>query len=612
MTRHDASWFPFALFLLTGSTGCNSCEKDKPYVPYTIDPSATAADTSSMVDSLSPPPEEKKVKSFAPLLSRRVDGPTAKTPAGNITAPGGGQIEWLLESDVTADGKPDAVAWVRSKDGSGGELVHFSAAREGGPLVARTLVPLPADLTLRSGCKASTDLRQVGPRTVAMSLRRTCMEEGSETITEWITAVIPMRDPAVRLALLIDQPSGGERLEVTFDGQDRDGDQFDDLLAAIRLTGAPKTFEENTSEDVFVSLRYFDRPAGLSRDPHEPSSSFASLAKRLDRVAKGSQRDSVWPSARASRRIHQMLCAESGHARVYVGGAPLQCGAVDAMHRIAEAELEAALGAKDLLSALGSYDRLRSQGASAKDTDAAQKRIEKAAPRRDLQAYHLPFGPSVDESGGTWGPLAFHEDGTLLIRTDTSVMRFDAKQRVALPNPPSGPMAPWAMGVEGPGDVAFDGIVDPCDGGLLRARMRRGGASTQEPIPLDSLVLRGCKGAAPRPVSARPVLFTESGLNLLVAGGPIWLATNGSKTKRQVPDQGKGPLGGPRSPDGKHLAHATSLGVLVLGADGQGQLWRTESMASGYEKLAACTVSNGATAAACIEGSLTRVFVTGP
>jgi hypothetical protein len=279
------------------------------------------------------------------------------------------------------------------------------------------------------------------------------------------------------------------------------------------------------------------------------------------------------------------------------------------MHRIAGAELEASLGAKDLLSALGAFDRLRSQGASAKDTDAAHKRIEKVAPRRDVQAYHLPFGPSVDESGGTWGPLAFHEDGSLLIRTNTSVMRFDPKLRVALPDAESGPMAPWAMRVETPAGAAFEGVLDPCDGGLLRARMRRGGASTQEPIPLDSLVLRGCAGS-PRPVSARPVLFTESGLSLLVAGGPMWLATNGSKAKRQVPEQGKGPLGGPRSPDAKHLAHATSLGVLVLGTDGQGQLWRTESMASGYEKLAACTVSNGATAAACIDGSLTRVFVT--
>jgi hypothetical protein len=107
----------------------------------------------------------------------------------------------------------------------------------------------------------------------------------------------------------------------------------------------------------------------------------------------------------------------------------------------------------------------------------------------------------------------------------------------------------------------------------------------------------------------RPVAATDQGLAMVVEGSALSLHADGSKVKRQSLSGMKGPMGGPTSPDGRALAHASSLGVLVVGADGKGQLWRSASMASGYEGLTACTASNGATAVACIDGSRTRVFV---
>lgn len=615
MNRPTSVLAPVVLLTLPCLGGCNSCEKDKPYVPYTIDPSATGALGSKdvgAIDSVAPPPPETPKARFEPVVAKRLDGTpeSAKTAAGTVTAPSGSRIELMLESDVTADGKPDVVAWLRNASGTAGELVHFASAREGGPLRPRVLVPLPADLTIETECKASTDLRQVGPRTVAMNVRRTCGGGHDAVVTEWIAVVVPVRDPAVRLTFLIDQPSEEERLEVLVDGMDRDGDQFDDLLATVHLAGVPGEIEEPPPGDVWVSLHYFDRPAGLSRDPHQPAASFTAIARRLDREAKGSKRESVPAAARQTRRIHGMLCAEAGRPRVRVGGAPLQCGATDAMHDVTRAELDASLGAGHLVSALGAFERLQALGAGAKETDAARKAFEKAAPRRETDSYFLPFGPGTRDETASWGPLAFDPQGSLLIRTDASVMRFDPKTRVAVPDPESGPVPPWAMRVQAPGGQAtLEGVVDPCDGGLLQARLRRGGEATFVHLPVDPVTSRGCTASGQRSVDVRPVLWSDQGLSTIVAGTSLWMSTDGSKVKRAPLPEGRSPLGGPKSPDGKTAAHASELGVLVTETGGSARLWRSASMASGYERLTACTASDGASAVACVDGTRTRVFV---
>lgn len=597
------------VLLLSGLTGCSSCEKDKPYVPYTIDPSATAPLGSTGPGSSDPPPVEVSDERFTPKAARRISGEakSVQTAAGKLDAPERSVFELVLESDVTGDDKPEVVAWMKTSDGTAGELVHFASARDGGPLHPRTLVPLPADLTAGPGCKSSSDLRQVGPRTLEVTFVRVCSKEGDTSVTEWKAAVVPVRDPAVRLAFLIDQPSGADRLRLTLDGLDRDGDRFDDLLVTAQLEGKPKELDEPVPENVSVNLHYFDRPAGLSRDPHEPAASFRSLAKRLSGDARGSNRDRVLPASRAARRMHEMLCAEGG-PRVRIGGAPLQCGATEALQQVVRAELDAALGLDDLLSAVGAFDRLQAQGANAKESDAARKRIEETVPRRDVDSYHLPFGPS-NSGAVSWGALAFDDTGALMIRTDASVMRFDPKTRVAVPDPASGPVAPWKTRVESTdGSVALESVVDPCDGGLLHASLRRGGDSVSVPLPVDPISTRGCSGDQ-RSVEVRPVLWSDQGLLLIVIGTPVWIANDGSRARRVVPADGQGPAGGPKSPNGKSLAHASSLGVLVLGSDGKGALWRSASMAAGYDQLTGCTVSNGATAVACIDGSRTRVFL---
>ena len=604
MKRRVRWLVPLTAWLVSSTVGCSSCEKDKPYVPYTIDPNAVGSGPTSLEDALDPPPPEPKIETFSAVVAKRLDGvASASTTGGTVSAPAGQVIDLLLDTDLTTDGKPDAIAWLRSADGSTGELVQFVATREGGPFAATSLVRLPADLAIRSGCQPSTALRQIGPRTAAITFRRTCMEGTRSVTTEWVAAVVPVRSPAMRFQLLVvDQPPD-EQLEIVLDALDRDGDQFDDLLVALQWKGSRKTFEEPPSENVAVTLRYFDRPAGLSRDPHEPASSFTTLAQRLERMAKGSGRDAVAPLARAARQLHHALCAEGSSPRLTVLGDGVQCGSRDAMLRVTTAEMDAALGAKDVLTAVGAFDRLQGQGAGAKELDAARKRMDKSAPFHEVQSYHLPFGPAVNAQGSSWSPLAFHQDGSLLIRTDASVMRFDAKLRIALPAHETGPIAPWAMRVEAPGSSAsFEGLEVPMGGGLLRARLIRGGEAQEATLPLDT--------TAPI-VTARPVAWTSTGLSLLTGLGPVWVATDGTKAKRQTPEPSPWVMGSPRSADGKVLVHASSLGVVVLGPDGKASVWKTGAMASGYEKLLGCAVSNGAAAVACIDGAMTRVFVNG-
>ena len=587
------------------AAGCSqSCEKDKPYVPYSIDPSARGTNSASAVDALDPPTPEPPMKSFEKVEAKRLapPGSTATSRAGKVDASRDQRIELLLDADLDADGKPDAVAWLRSSDGSTGELTQFAPAREGGPLEPRTLTTLPADMTVGAGCEGSTVLRQVGPRTIEVGLRRTCTTlGGGKQVVEWKAVVIPVRDPAVRLSLLIEQPGSGDGVEVDLDGLDRDGDQFDDLVATFSLQG------ETAAS---VAMHYFDRPAGLSRDPHEPAASFRSIGSQLARTARGdSTRGKVPATARAARRLYRALCAESRRPLVRVGGTPIQCGASEGVQRIAAAELAAALADKQWLVAVGVFDRATTTATG--DKDDLQKKLEAAAPPREVDTYHLPFGPQV-VAGPSWGGLAFEADGALLIRTDQSVMRFDPKTRVALPERADGPIAPWDRALTGPnGEGRVERVYDPCDGGLLRAVVQSGANRAEVALPADSATSDGC-GANGRDVAVTPLAWTGAGPSLFVEQVPVTIAKDLSNATMGRPATGAGHRGGPMSPDGKTLVFANRLGLLVVGDDGKPQLWRSPAMAAGYERQSGCAVANGGGAVACSDGKRTRVFVPSP
>ncbi|MCU0694443.1 MAG: hypothetical protein MUF54_23920 [Polyangiaceae bacterium] len=423
------TWIACLLLAVVGCSG--SCDKDKPYVPYSIDPSAITSPQGSAASSTAadepPAPEAMRQRFKAVDAQRFKEHPkTASSSLGELRAPEGMRIELVLERDIDGDSKQDVVAWLRSDDGSRGELVRFGAARQGGPIRATTLAPLPADMTASTGCDPAAALQQVGPRTVVVSFTRACGRGATApSAMRWIAAVVPTRNPAERLSMLVVEPTGPSELRISMDGLDRDGDGFDDLLVNVSV-------EEPGVVDgsVAASLYYFDRPAGLSRDPHEPSASLAAAAKRIAREAQRKEAlAKVQSMGRRLRRLYQTLCAEGGAATIRVAGAALQCGARDSVLAAAEAEIDAALRADAWAWAFGVQQRIAQIGGNHDTVARTRGRLEAVVQRVDADTYHLPFKPGTEPRVGVgWGGLAFDDSGALRIRTSTALLTGCARR----------------------------------------------------------------------------------------------------------------------------------------------------------------------------------------
>jgi hypothetical protein len=597
--------------------GCGqSCKNDKPYVPYSVDPSAhpSAApanlpppSVSASADPLTNPPGQR----FAPVKARKLKPGTSRltTGAGTFLAPPGFTCDSVLEADLDSDGAQDAAAWITSTDASTGQLVWFGPGKD-----ARTLASPPASFT-GAGCKVEPDLLQIGPHTLLVTVRRTCPADSAPApATKWWSVVVPARTPAERLTLTTVDQRSSERLDVQVDALDRDGDQLDDVLVTLAMLGPDPGFDEDSSPAISVDLAYFDRPAGLSRDPHEPAASFRSIADKLARQVKTKKaRGSVGPSARRVRELFRSICGEWGAAALEIGGAPLQCGAGDAMDRVDRADLEAALQDGDLLKAIATLSRIAREPGAQHGTvpDELRSLVTKSWDIKEVDSYHLPFVPEPATAKASWGGLSFDTSGALLIRTASSVLRFDARTRVALPDGPEGPTAPWPLEVASPdGTMTLQSVYDPCDGGPLRLTMRTTRGMLDQAMPVDPMPGNACsKGSLPPMARWRASAWTKAGLELLVEGIPVTVAPDGKRIKAaRLPAQ-PGTRAGARSPDGTTLAIETAEGVAVVPDLGKPQLWRVKGSPDAHLRLHDCVAAPAAAAVACVDGNRTRVMI---
>src|SRR5262249_4057066 len=154
---------------------------------------------------------------------------------------------------------------------------------------------------------------------------------------------------------------------VALDGADKDGDGIDDVTANLTLSGAsPPMIDPGP---VTASVRFFDRPAGLSRDPSEPDASLrAATSKLVSDARKKATAQSVVPLSRQLRRLHAMLC-EEGASLVSTSAGPMRCGDAHAIADAAFAEGVAAQSLGDAARAvrpLGALDTLGTNGAARK------------------------------------------------------------------------------------------------------------------------------------------------------------------------------------------------------------------------------------------------------
>jgi hypothetical protein len=598
---HSLAWL-----IALASAGCaRSCKEDRPYVPYSIDAPAPAPSSPSAASApVTVPTVDGSLPGvlFSPIKAQRaaegaasiaVDGATVAAPAGKV-------FQWFVRADYDGDGTVDVAAWVQPKQPGAGELIWAKRNPGGGFAASATLTQPPASLQAPEGCKLEPELSLVGPHTLAVSIAQQCGEPASAARVRWIAVAMPTRQPATRLELSLEAQAGDE-LAVQVDASDRDGDLLDDVTVVFAATAEAAPFEV-TGPVVGAELHYFDRPAGLSRDPHEPETSLRAHAARLGRSAKkkGSLAE-VASGVRRLHRLHELLCEEPGAPAIKVQGQPLQCGASGAIGEADLAEIDAALKAPDVMAALAAEERMERAGAltEPRKLSEARARLDKGIAWQNVDTVEIAVAPLIAPADAPgWGALSFAADGALLVRQNGAVRRVEPGAAQASPEAPGA----WPMAVTSPdASVALKGVVDPGDGTPLRARFRQGSADKDVVLPVMSPVGRAGARSPSQPWVV-PISWGAAGLELLVNDVPVRIPSDLAVARSISVSGAQAPTAsGPRSPDGKWLVVPSPVGLVVVGD--KAAVWKNARLNEAHRKLRDCTVANDASAAACVEGN---------
>lgn len=202
-------------------------------------------------------------------------------------------------------------------------------------------------------------------------------------------------------------------ISVAFRGEDIDSDGNPDLIGTFQLG-------PNAEATPTIELRWMNRASGLDRDSSTLEAGLAKLAKQA-KAARAA--DSSGPAAlQAALTFYDALCAESGHARLWVGRqAGVRCapstGAGLAWSLKAKADAENA----NVFAAVDSFQRLSDPALRVTDTDRSAVRtvLEQRANRTPWLWKQGPMIASVAAPTLRLPQLAFVDDRTLLLRGAT-------------------------------------------------------------------------------------------------------------------------------------------------------------------------------------------------
>ncbi len=589
-----------ALASLAALPACDGCHASKPYTPYTLSdlPSASATDagaapsagSAGAPDGGAAYPRVDAAK--APEDGKRwpLGGGVAEPPAGHAFAEG-------LVLDADGDGKPDLFAWSRAPDGLRGEI-RFAPGKD--PANGRTVVALP-DLAV-PGCAIETSLARIGPSMIAFDYDPRCTGRAQGKGAHWIALfrLVAGAPPELGFEVRVAPPAEGESIAVALDGRDRDGDGRGDLTATFTLTGAPRPFPAGAAgAEAHATIAFFDRPAGLSRDPTEPEASLKAVAAAL--VADGRKRTTaphVPAAAVAARRLWALLCDESGHAAVTTTGGPVRCGDTRVIEDAVMAETEAALNLGDPIAAAAAMARLETR-------------------RRDLDtlfAKHVPMIPGrlARTTGATpystpapaFSPVAFDRNGDILVRTKEGVVRVDHASFVEsrVDPAPAWPtrlaFTPAAAGDAGAPAGApawtLTSVETRCDAPTLVARFEAASETFDTPLPI--LTPAHC---SPARIPAEILGPSPQG-DLIAVRGELVAIPHEAPPHPTLPESLALPAGTAlppgvaRSPDGTVIAVTMANGVLVAQLKGQGRgatakLWTNPAL----DGATACVPGDG-------------------
>lgn len=601
--------------------GCaKGCRGERPYTPYTVEADEPLALPAHAEEGEAPP-----APSAALPVVDGARGVARKAPSEEMTswsldglelvAPVGEKFIVGLAADLDADGRKDAVAWVSPRsngDAPGsagargerlGRLVFYRGDAEGQLAPPQQVAELAG--LFPAGCDAEVALEQVGRTTVLVKADARCQEAPSAGDTSrWMAIVSPLEEPALRQTLSFRELPEGERLSVTVDASDRDGDGRDDLSLRFVLEGAPPLFEAGPS--MTAELRWFERTAGLSRAADEPEASLRPQATRqMVRAQRKKEAGDIAASTRQLMRLYTALCEEGGMPLVSFETGPLRCGTSRAVEDAVLAQIRAQSTLGEPISALAAWKRF-SQWPTA-HTSGRRKEAERIV-RKLIPA--SVAGPSrvlgvrpVASSPPSRSPLSFDSEGNLLVLTNHGVVKATPHGEEWF----SEETEPWPLAITSPhGHYRWASTLDACDGLSYRARFLGG---EEQGFGVNELVLPilpplNQKERCSRQAKVVPISSSGNRLEAMIAD-ELWLIEDSGEKLVAKPladaslSHHPGKPGEAKSPDGGAIAIGTAEGVLIR-AESKWRLWRIE--AGGDGPLEACAVANGAEAVACLRG----------
>jgi hypothetical protein len=582
--------------------GCRSCKNEHPYVPYAI--SDEAGETDVVLDG----GEEATTASPHETSATQAPPGTSTWTTGGVTivAPAGLIFELAVVRDFDGDGKSDVAALARKNgdDGDLGSLLYYHADASGlaAPI---TVAPSPTLAPPGASCISKRRMSAIGRHSLYLELGAQCTAPSAKDPSRQISVWTLHTQPRVHLSAQVIDPPGAPKLSFYVDASDADGDGLDDVLLHASVEGGDAPFEPLPRAE--ATIRWFDRPAGMSRDPDGPDGSLRVFAAGLAmRAAKSKDAPQVLAQARAVRVLWSALCGDSRAPRVVhlFGGAPITCGASRALEEagLAEARANAVLG--NALGAIVALDRAQIPPATktAQRAHDAETWIGLVAPvTQATQVRAIAAVPDTSRSTTpAWGALAFESSGKLLVRTAAGVVRVDPDQG---DESDASDQKTWGQAVVSPdGSQRFTEAFEPCDGGPLHATFASTADGTSDTtdilLPIASHTLSRCTNAKGTAAPVVPLASGNGGLEAIVAGEPI-LVTAGHASRLVAALGQPTPRGSARSPDGKTLAYATSLGILVQGPT-KSRLLRATTLDGTYGEQRDCTASDDGTHVACV------------
>lgn len=629
--------------------GCEGCPDRKPYTPYTITDRPALGDAGPDASSDSPGEgadaglDAAAAPAFVPIPAQSAEGDGSSwsfgAPQISVNAPAGRQFSLALALDADGDSTQDLIAWAKAPDGLRGELV-FVSGRD--PSRLNTVFALPNDVSAR-GCDYASSLSQVGPRALVFDFGARGPCASKQRASRW-TAIVRFgkqsadaapKAPELALELRVDALPSGEQIAVSVETPDLDADGRDDIRARLTLMGTHKPFSGAvgpypTVPNTSASIAFFDRPAGLSRDPSEPEASMSQSAGELMSAAKKKESaPSVFAAAHQLRRLHSIVCSGGAHTALSTSAGPVECGSPRSLEDAALAEAQAAFTLGDPLRAFAAVARFDSLP---KPTDAHKRDmanlIARHAPKAKVSLLHRAQALPRSFSEASYAPISFDAGGDLLIASEGSFVRVD---RGTLAETPA-TLSTWpkrlsaAEGDESTAGFSLKQVEQRCDLPVLVAVFEEvyagekegAGKTTDVLLPLSTPVNARGFAAFERctPIASIPVVSygrtPELGLIFAVGSEVVAVKKQGASSVAslvkwplpQPEDEHPVPAGASRSPDGATLVLASGRGRLVASAGGSTKLWSGQEL----EGAGPCVPSAGGARMACIVSGSALIF----